>query len=70
STHGQNLFDILSLGRIYRDFPEAIYLIGVEVKDPYTWHEGFSDELNKKLDEITGEVYRIILQLVDYGRTV
>jgi len=65
SGHGQHLFDILDLGkRIYKDFPGRIYVIGVQVKDPYTWHEGFSLELSNVLEELARKVSEMLSHLI------
>jgi len=61
SAHGQHLYDILGLGnRIYPDFPKHIYVIGIQVKDTFTWHEGFSAEIEPLLPVIRERVFETI----------
>ena len=45
--------------------PEHVYIIGIEVKDPYTISEDMSEELKSKLDEITMNVYEVIMEVLE-----
>ncbi len=65
SAHGQHLFDIVGIGnRVYRDFPKNIYVIGVQVRNTYTWSEGFTEEVKAKLPGILEQVIETIEGIV------
>jgi len=57
---------------IYRELglgpPARIYIIGIEVEDPYTLREGLSRPLMDNLDSIAREVYNKIIDLISINR--
>lgn len=66
SLHGQNLFEILEVGRrIYPDFPGRVYVLGVQVKDPFSWYEGFTPELTEVLEKMLKSVRNAIQKLIE-----
>ncbi|HEW94083.1 hypothetical protein DRN87_04165 [Candidatus Geothermarchaeota archaeon] len=44
--------------------PKEIYLIGIEVLDPYTISDEVTPELASKIDSITDKVYKLILNIL------
>lgn len=61
SPHYMNLPETLkTMKELGINIPRELYVIGIEVSDVYMVSEEISDELEKKLEEITGKVYDVI----------
>lgn len=64
SLHGMGLPEALALLRVVDQAPKEIYVIGIEVKDPYTLSEDLSDAIASKLDEIYDRVRSLIYGVI------
>lgn len=61
SPHYMNLPETLKIMKeLAMHMPRELHIIGIEVIDVYTISEEISDELKKKLEEITSKVYGMI----------
>jgi len=65
SPHYSGLPEMLKLMKsLELGMPMKIYVIGIEVKDPYTISENLTPELVSKLDEIINKVYKMIRDIL------
>lgn len=65
SPHASGILDAIYLmDALGLSPPQECYLIGIEVKDPYTISESISPVLEKRIPELEKKVFNIILSLL------
>ena len=53
ASHGLDLFTSVELGKIlYPHFPAEVVVYGIEVENPFDFHEGFTPVVKEKLEDI------------------
>ena len=68
SAHYAGLPEVLALAeKLGTPMPEEIYVLGIEIADPYTIREGLTPELEAQLPQIAQKVQEILRRLSPCG---
>lgn len=65
SPHYAGVSEALMLSQTLGMKNDSIYIIAIEVYDPYTVGEGLSREITDKIEKITSDVYDLIINMIN-----